>query len=223
MPSLIKNRLARFARADDGNITIEAVIIFPLLILLFCASWVYFDVMRQQSVNQKANYTIGDALSRETDKVDETYIDNAYNLLLHLTKSQSPATDLRITVVTYRNRGNSGNGEYKIVWSRARGDFAELTNADLANMTDRLPIMASGDQMILVETRDWYDPIFDAGLAAFDIKTYSFTRPRFAPQVIFLGENDRVREDNGWGNGDDEAPGNSLCHNNAENQTDCAS
>ena len=31
---------------------------------------------------------------------------------------------------------------------------------------------------------------------------------------------EKVRQDNGWGNGDDDAPGESLENNNAENSTD---
>lgn len=33
---------------------------------------------------------------------------------------------------------------------------------------------------------------------------------------------DMVHQDNGWGNGDDEAPGGSLLHNNAENFVEVA-
>jgi hypothetical protein len=47
----------------------------------------------------------------------------------------------------------------------------------------------------------------------FDIRTFSFTRPRFAPQVIFAGVNDgsgRTWQSNGWGNGDVDAPSGDI-------------
>ena len=67
-----------------------------------------------------------------------------------------------------------------------------VQNSTLAGMgdvmggdADRLPTTADRDQLILVETWDTYDPVFDVGLSTFDITTYSFTRPRFTPQLVF--------------------------------------
>lgn len=225
MFSTVKNATTRFGRDERGNISVEAMIVFPTLLVLFAVSWVFFDVMRQQSVNQKANYTIGDILSRETEMLDETYIDNAHNLLFHLTKAQGTDADLRVSVVQYNENGGGNNGTYEMVWSKARGDWSPLTDGDIATYQPRLPILAPGDQTILVETRDLYVPTFTPiGLETFDITTYSFTRPRFAPQLIFVGINDgsdKRWQNNGWGNGDQDAPGGSLCNNNAENATNC--
>ena len=229
MSARIKNFMSRFTRDDKGDVTLEAMIVLPALLVIFAASWVYFDVMRQQSISQKANYTIGDMLSRETEMIDDTYIDNARNLLFHLTQDQGDNVDLRITVVQFNKNGNgngAGNtGSYELVWSEARGDWSALTQADVTAYTAQMPVLAPGDQSILVETRDWYQPVLDlAGLDAFDIRTYSFNRPRFAPQLIVEGVNDgtgKQWQNNGWGNGDQDAPGGSLCNNNAENATNC--
>jgi hypothetical protein len=214
MTALIKKYLSRFSRDEKGDATLEAIIVLPSLLIIFAALWVYFDVMRQQTINQKANYTIGDIVSRETEVLNETYIDNARNLLYHLTQAEGDDVDLRITVVQYNESGGSNNGSYDLVWSKARGDWNDMTQGDLTSYSHRLPIMASGDQMVLVETRDWYQPTLDlAGLDAFDISTYSFTRPRFAPQVIFEGINDGSNENwtsNGWGNGDQDAPSGAI-------------
>ncbi|WP_353472866.1 hypothetical protein PVT71_02205 [Salipiger sp. H15] len=232
MTNTLKTRLSRFARADEGNVTFEAIILLPILIIIFAACWVYFDVFREQSVNQKANYVIGDALSRETDEIDDTYIDNAYKLLKLFTRTGDDLydeasaattgfsdgelypTDLRITVVSYKKSSN----KYAVEWSVVRGDPEVLVTADLTSMHDRLPLLADGAQVILVETWDDYHPVFNVGLAAFPIKSYSFTQPRYAPQLLYVGANSG---NNGWGNGDQDAPGGSLCNNNAENATDC--
>ena len=60
---LFKKRLRAFAEDTQGYITVEAVIVLPALLWLFGVGWVYFDAFRQQSVNQKANYVIGDMIS----------------------------------------------------------------------------------------------------------------------------------------------------------------
>lgn len=222
--------LRRFRRDSDGYITIEVMFMLPVLFIMFGAAWVYFDVFRQQGVNQKANYVIGDMLSRETEEIDDSYIDNSYNLLKVLTRTgdgtyseeqvseisteDTYPTDLRISVVSYK----SANSKYSVEWSEARGDPEPLTDSDVQSYSDRLPVLADGAQVIIVETWDDYYPLFRVGLDAFTIRAYSFTQPRYAPQLLFAGDENG---NNGWGNGDQDAPGNSECNNNAENATDC--
>ncbi len=183
MLKFLSRRLRHFREDTQGYITLEAMIVMPALLWLFAASWVYFDVFRQQSINQKANYTIGDMLSRETSPVNDSYIDNTRELLYLLNKSQGAELDLRVTVVRYRDSGQN----YRVVWSESRGAEPALTDSDMALYLDRLPVMANNDQVILVETWDDYRPAFSVGLGDFRITTYSFTRPRYAPQILFTG------------------------------------
>ena len=111
----IKTLLRKFRRDNEGYVTIEVMFMLPVLFVLFGAAWVYFDVFRQQSVNQKANYAIGDMLSRETEEIDDTFIDNSFKLFGVLTKNVTEpdeltgrySADLRITVVEYN--ANSRN------------------------------------------------------------------------------------------------------------------
>jgi Flp pilus assembly protein TadG len=176
----MKSGLSRFGREDRGYVTIEALIAVPVLLWLFAAGWVYFDVFRQQSVNQKANYVLGDMLSRETDPITSAYMDNAHNLLGVLNKSQTDSA-LRVTVVQFDGDAD----QWTVQWSQARGLTDTLSNSDLQEYMARLPNTPSGDQLILVETWDAYDPALEVGLGAFNIRTYSFTRPRYAPQLVF--------------------------------------
>ncbi|MBR9890973.1 hypothetical protein GYB14_04710 [bacterium] len=219
----IKTLLRKFRRDNEGYVTIEVMFMLPVLFVLFGAAWVYFDVFRQQSVNQKANYAIGDMLSRETEEIDDTFIDNSFKLFGVLTKNVTEpdeltgrySADLRITVVEY----NANSRKYSVVWSAARGEYEELTGNEADNYANRLPVMANNGQVIMVEASEDYYPIFNVGLDPLELKTYSFTHPRYAPQVLFAGAQG---ENNGWGNGDQDAPGESLCNNNAENATDCS-
>jgi Flp pilus assembly protein TadG len=187
MKTNMKTLLRRFGRDTKGSVSVEAVILFPALAVIFAASWVYFDVMRQQSISIKANYTIGDIISRETEVLDDTYITNVQRMMYYLTKGSGEEVDLRVTVVQY----NADSLNHDVIWSEARGDWSALNDSDLSDYTESLPLMADADQLILVETRDAYTPSFNvSGIGPFDIETYSFTRPRFASQVIFEGVND---------------------------------
>ena len=230
----------RFAGETHGYVTIEALIALPILLTLFASTWVFFDAFRQQSISQKANYTIGDMISRETLEIDDEYINNVQRLFYFLTRTGGGNdSDIRISLVRYDSRSN----QYFIDWSEARGDPRALNTGLLRRQyQERLPVMAHADTVILVETWDRYNPVFtfENGLTAFDITTFSFTRPRYSPQIVRedtdnnanwdprryepnIPENEREGQwaDNGFGTDGGEAPGNSLCNNNAANQTDC--
>ncbi len=190
MTSLLKKHLRRFGRDTEGYVTVEAMIVLPILLWLFGVGWVYFDAMRQQSINQKTNYAIGDVLSRQTEAITEDYVDGVHNLLNTLNKSDETVTGIRVSVIEW----DEDSRLWVVNWSRSRGasapplaQDATLTGqGDLRGGTaDRLPAAADRDQLILVETWDTYDPVFEVGLNTFDITTYSFTRPRFTPQLVF--------------------------------------
>lgn len=181
MTGFLTARLRRFSADTQGYITLEALIVLPVLLWLFGACWVYFDAFRQQSLSQKANYVIGDMISRETDPISGPYISNARRLLRELTKTSGNASDLRVTVVQY----DSDAGTWSVRWSKKRGNQSILRNSDMSGFTEKLPTANGGDQLILVETWDLHQPVFNVGLSDFEITTYSFTRPRYTPQVVF--------------------------------------
>ncbi|WGW03849.1 TadE/TadG family type IV pilus assembly protein [Tropicibacter oceani] len=210
---LLSSTIARFRRDQEGYVTLEAIIVMPVLLWLFAACWVYFDAFRQQSVNQKANFVISDMLSRETNEIDDTYVDSAYELLRLLTQAEATGTALRLTLVEY----NAKKADWEFLWSDTRGGQTALNNGDMGGYQNRLPSAMDGDQLIIVENWDDHNPVFKVGLNPFTITAYSFTRPRYAPQMVIAGLNGN----NGWGNGDQDAPGGSLCNNNAENATSC--
>jgi hypothetical protein len=86
---------------------------------------------------------------------------------------------MRVSVVSY-----DGDTGWELEWSEARGPATQMQAAEMTEYRPRLPAGLPGDPLIVVETWDSYDPLFEVGLSAFDIHTYSFTRPRFAPQLV---------------------------------------
>jgi len=181
MISLLKNRVGAFKDDTKGYISVESIIVLPIMLWLFGIGWVYFDAFRQQSVAQKANYVIGDMISRETQAIDGDYISNAHRLLRLLTRSSSEETDLRVAVVRY----DEDRQEWTLVWSERRGTRDPLRDADMPGYQDRLPLAMDNEQLVIVETWEDYTPVFNVGLGAFEINSYSFTSPRYAPQIPF--------------------------------------
>lgn len=178
----LTRKLRGFRSDERGYVNLEVMILLPVILWIFAASWVYFDAFRQQSVNQKASYTVGDMLSRETNYITPDYIDGTFELYKFLTRAEDGDVSMRITVV----RWNDNNDRYQVVWSRTRGAVGGLVNNDVRNWTDRLPQMSHNEQVILVETWESYEPTFQVGLPMpQNMQTFSFTKPRFAPQIKF--------------------------------------
>ncbi len=206
-------RLRTFAREADGYVNVEVAILIPLLLWIFGACWVLFDAFHQQSEHQKANYVIGDMISRESDPLDATYIDNARRLLDMLTKSGSEDSALRITVAAY----DEELAVWNAAWSRTSGDADRLDDDTLAEiMDDSLPTALNNDQIIIVESWEDFVPTFAIGLDVFTIRSFSFTSPRYTSQVLYetadgtlLGQYGSTGSSNGQGSGGNSDDGES--------------
>lgn len=169
-----------FVRREDGTIAIEAMIILPLLFGTFLSLFSIFDAFRQYSLNQKAAYTVADAISRETIPLNAEYLDGIAELFEYMTR---PGTDmkLRVTSVYF----DADEDLYKMDWSETNGNINAQTPNSVSNLTDRLPVMVHNERIMLVETWSTYDPPFKTGLEQKEIKNFVFTRPRYAPRVLW--------------------------------------
>ena len=169
-----------FFRSEDGTIAIETVVIIPLLIWAYLAMFTIFDTYRQYTTQQKAAYTISDLISRQATPLDAAFVDGLYQLYNHLARTRTGA-GMRVTLATY----DLNNQEYEVIWSRTRGTMIALQSGDVADWSNRLPVMANDDQIIIVETTSPFQPVFNIGLDAQTINNFVFTRPRYAKQLCF--------------------------------------
>ena len=182
----LKGRLGRFRRDDSGSISIEAMLIFPLLTWCYLAGFVWFDAFRAESLNEKATYAIGDAVSRETNMIDPGYVGSLLNLHRIMTFADRP-TRVRVSQIEW----SAADQRHTVNWSTRvgyDGGMQDLKNADIASDTalfDKIPIMADGEKLIVVETWLPYEPIFNIGLDGFVFDSFTVIRPRYAPQVCF--------------------------------------
>lgn len=182
---MTRNRIVsfvrRFGRKEDGTIAIEAMIILPMMFTAFLTVFSIFSAYRAYSLNQKAAFTIGDAISRETAPIDPEYLQGALSMFEYLAQSEGQAR-LRVTSLVY----DADEDRFFADWSQTQGAIFELTSDDVRDWTDRLPVMPDNERVMLVETWSTYDPPFKTGLEQQEIKNFVFTRPRFAPRVCWL-------------------------------------
>ena len=176
----ILNRLRRLCQREDGSMSIEAMIIVPVLIWSMLGSWVYFDAFRAQFGNAKASYTLGDIVSRESGYITDEYIDSLHTLQRFLA-SRPEDIRLRVSVIKY----DEDDDAHYVVWSENRGGGGTITDDDLIDMRERLPIMADAGRAIIVQTSVDFQPVFGGAIGALTFDDFVVTRPRFSAQVCF--------------------------------------
>lgn len=176
----LRNFLERFSRDEKGAVSVEFVLMFPMLFWVIMACYTFFDGYRQSSANLKAAFTISDLVSRETAGIDETYIDSMQRLLDIMTRNRTE-TRVRISVIRF----DEEDDRYYVDWSRVRGFNNELTNATVGSIAERLPTMPDEERVILIETSNTYVPPFRVGIDDIEMNNFVFTRPRFTNQVAW--------------------------------------
>lgn len=178
--SRTRTALKAFKQNEGGSITVEFIIMIPLLFWAFMASYVYFDGYRLSTTNLKAAYTVSDVLSRETDVVDDDYIDALVELIEFLS-SPDDDVDMRVTIVTW----SEDDERYYVDWSENRGFDGPVTNNNIDEFEDSLPVLYDGDRMIMMETRSLYEPDFSIGIEDQELYNIVFTRPRFVSNIAY--------------------------------------
>lgn len=174
-------RTPKFLSDENGSMSLETVLVFPLLLWAFAATFLFWDLFHAKAITQRAAYTIADALSRETDPVDDTYINGMDNVHAYLIQG-SHATRLRISAITW----DEDDAEFKVSWSQTPDtDWSAHTNATLNALDTQIPVMAAGDCAILVEAQVRFVPFMNVGIPPLVLDSFIVTRPRFGPQLIW--------------------------------------
>ena len=175
--------LKRFRDDETGTVTIEMVVVLPLLFWGLAATYELFELHRYNSARDKAGYVVADMLSREMQSVTPTYIDNT-KTVFDTISNDNGENQIRVSVVHYDNDSD----EFSVRWSQVRGPgtLEVLTDQDVRNAHDSLPNMNDGEEVIVVESQSKYPALFNIGLSDdLMIENRILTSPRFAPQIIW--------------------------------------
>ena len=173
-------KLKSFRDDTKGSVTVEFALMMPLLFWAYVGTYVFFDGYRQSAINLKAAYTVGDMISRETQAINNDYMDSMFELTKLLIRTNSDMS-LRVTVLRWDEEDN----QYYLDWSSARGGAVAMTESQLVGVALKLPVMPDEERVILVETWNTWTPAFRVGLEQTSLDNFVFTRPRFAPQVVW--------------------------------------
>jgi len=189
MLSFVSRLCRKFRSEQSGSMSVEAVFAFPMLLWAATATFTFFDAYKAQNATYRANYTISDMLSRETNAVNANYMNGLFKVFRFMTLAD--ANDSWIRVSELQCVSNCTNEEERVLnfeWSHGVNGARNLTNADFDFYASKIPLLAQGDRLVLVETSMNYQPPFAKSLVSFperDLVSHVVTRPRFAPQIIW--------------------------------------
>ena len=193
----------RYLRDESASLSVEAVMILPLLLWGYFGMFILFDAYRALAGNIRVSYTVSDMLTRETETVTPAYIEGLNNIQEVLT--QSPArTVLRVTTIRFVDSNENGladPGEHFLEWSYSTAGKTAVTEADYeVQIVPYLPPMPDSSVMVVVETWMAYvpfmnitlKPFYESGTTAgqtvfgpFYFKSLVANRPRFAGQLVW--------------------------------------
>lgn len=178
MPMFL-HTLRRFGRDETGTLVAESVLVLPFMLWSYLALFVYWDSYRAVNTVQKAAYTISDMISREMVPVTEAYIVGMDSVMEYLIDGDQNAS-IRVSSITW----SQINNRYEVLWSRSPGNaMTQLTTGTVNALADKLPLLADGDSIVLVEVDVNYSAAFNVGINDQTLKQFIATRPRFVPRV----------------------------------------
>lgn len=172
---------SRFVRDEKGLVVAEFLFAMCWLCWWYVASFAMFDGFRQYNASIKATYTVGDILSRQLIMVDRSFLDGLRGLYEYLIKFGSEA-DLRYTSLKWDDAAQ----RYEVHWSYSTGSRPALTTGALVDMEDKLPVLANGEHVLLVESWSIYNTLFKVGVRqGLEFNNTMVTSPRFATRIDF--------------------------------------
>jgi hypothetical protein len=156
----------RFLRDERGGVLVEFLLMFPLMIWIWIALAVYWDVFRTMNSAQKAAYSISDLISRQEANLSEDFIDGMQDVYEFLMVNNGANSGIRITSFAY----DEVNDRYDLIFSESPQDrLTPYTADDLEDLRTRIPLMGHRDSAVLVETELTY--------------VYPFEIPFLSPQA----------------------------------------
>ncbi|MEM9797926.1 MAG: hypothetical protein AAF919_15650 [Pseudomonadota bacterium] len=170
---------SRFLREEAAAVSVEAVLMIPVLVIFFIGFFTFFDAYRRQSTIEKASYAIADVLSRYegTTTVGDFDIRGLRSIFTFLTFAET-RNYIRVTEIQ-----RNGNTLDKI-WSHSTDGQPIMTDARLEGYKDQIPTLDDEERLIIVETFSIYEPPFNVGIEPRIFETFVATKPRYATRLI---------------------------------------
>jgi Flp pilus assembly protein TadG len=166
--------LGQFRRDQKGASIIEFALLAPILLALLLGTVTLFDLFRTLQGVEKATFTVGDMMSRETE-MNQAKLNSMLTLMRQMLP---PASDGGLRVSSFTRK----NGAFLQNWSKPVGSAVPTTPV----VTTGLPLVAEGDSVLITESFVPHRAFVDTlGLDAILFKASAVHRPRFVTKLNF--------------------------------------
>ena len=171
-----RGHISRFLRDEHGSLSIETVIVIPLLLFMTTGGLTYWNAFNSNSRTAKVAYAMADIMSRyiAVDNTDMAYI---YGLQNKMLPGNVLERSVRISSICL------ADGDYHVLWSHSQAGadtqaLPKLKDADVP--VDLMPTMAPQDSVILVElSGSWVPQFLNVGMRGAVWQNELVIRPRF--------------------------------------------
>ena len=207
----VKDRVSRFEADQAGAVTMEFVILLPLLVIWGVGSFLYYDAYRSLALTNKVGFTIADIASRY-EEVTKEDIQDLHSLAVRMLPPRDFDYRLRISSICYDETPTAGGDPlYRVRWSDVENPGVQKDDLGLPLLddfglpipvlferdddnfpTDMLPLMGDHDTVLYVELYSTWRPL-STKLMAVTEKTWFVDlviRPRFVQSIPFVDTDD---------------------------------
>ena len=168
--------LKAFLADEGGSISIEFVVVMPLLLFLVTGGLAYWDAFHSNTQTSRVAFAINDIMGRH-DVVDNTDMTYLYDLQRKMLPGDLDQTVLRVTSICFNGT------EHRVLWSyRQHAEGAADPGTLLAENIPvaMLPAMKDQESVILTEVSARWQPHFvNVGIGEHRWSSALVTRPRF--------------------------------------------
>ena len=172
----MKTLFSRWRRDERGASAIEFALLAPILLVVLIGTVTLFDMFRNAQNVEKATFTVGDILSRQTT-VSQTQLTGLLSLVKHMVGTADDG-GLRVSSIS------KASGTLKLDWSKVVGNAVIVTGQAIPY--DLVPDMADGDSVLLTESFVPHGAFAQGfGLDNITFKNRSVHRPRFVSAIKF--------------------------------------
>ncbi len=181
---VIRNTVRDRLRNEDGSISVETVLILPIVFWALMASFTFTDAFRSKTGLQRAVFTTGDLVSRvSANSVTPEFLRGSHRFMTVATQSPNPVY-MRMSLIGWDTEEET----YRVVWSfgERSGGAGRLTDEFVEEyLAQRLPSISPGETVLLTEGWMEYNPPFTVGLRSRRFAEMAVSRPRFAPGIRY--------------------------------------
>ncbi len=154
--------LSKFLRDERASMTLEFVVVLPLMVVWFIGSIVFFDAFKARMDAEAAISTITDIASRQKYLNMEFLEEMAY--LQQILLNGSPSTWFRISIIKVDagdDRLSIDDDTYEVIYSRIPDAYqgSELQEEDVPR--SQIGLRFDGEQIILLDSLVAYEPMVD--------------------------------------------------------------